>query len=320
MNSSFPILLEPHPGYQTIAEKMREAGLELADPLTQPLDVARKKAEAFHLFLGRNPRPAVAIRDLDITGPHGTYRLRIYYPEETGPHPVTVYFHGGGYVLNNIDTHDALLRLLTQDSGTAICSLNYIKAPEACFPAQLNEAQHLLEWLSREGHSLNLDSSRIALSGDSSGAHLALTTALALRDRGQKNLRGLVLAYGMFESTFDTSSHRNFGCGYGLTSERMRWFWKNFLPLGQDRSAPLVSPLWANLAGLPKTLLLAAGLDCLRDDSLNLAKRLESADVPSQLTVYENLQHGFLLAHDWLPPARQAVSEIALTLKDWLRG
>jgi acetyl esterase len=229
-----------------------------------------------------------------------------------------VYFHGGGYALNSIDTHDTLLRILTNESGVAICSLAYSKAPEARFPTQLHEALHLLDWLNREGLELGLDISRIALTGDSAGAHLALTTALALPKNDRKNLRGLALAYGMYEPSLDTASHRAFGRGYGLTSERMRWFWSHFLPPAQDRSSPLVAPLWAELAGLPPTLLQAAELDCLKDDSLRLAKRLTAAAVPTTLSVYEGMQHAFLMAPPWLPPARQAITEIAEFLKSQL--
>jgi acetyl esterase len=229
-----------------------------------------------------------------------------------------LYFHGGGYVLNGIDTHDALLRLLANESGVAICGQAYSKAPEARFPVQLDEARHAVGWLKQEGAGFGLDSSRIVLAGDSAGAHLALTTALVERDSGETDLRGLVLAYGMFAPTFDSMSHQLFRQGFGLTTERMRWFWDQFLAPGQDRSHPLVAPLWADLAGLPKTLVLAAALDCLRDDSLQLSQRLELTGVPNRLSVFDGMQHAFLMAHAWLPPARRAVSEIAAAIRDWL--
>jgi acetyl esterase len=307
-----------HSGYHDLALKLAERGIAPADPVTQPLDIARCRADAYYRFLGGHPEPVKRVFDVSFPGPLGPNRLRIYHPNTTIPLPVALYFHGGGYALNSIETHDTFLRLLANESGVAICSLAYSKAPEARFPAQLNEARHLFDWLDRESGSLGLDPTRIILSGDSAGAHLALTTALSLRDDGWKKLRGLILAYGMFEPSFDTPSHRAFGRGYTLTSERMRWFWNHFLPPTQDRSAPLVAPLWADLRGLPPTLLLAAELDCLKDDSQHLAKRLKAAGVPVQLTVYHGMQHAFLQAHAWLPPARQAISEISEALKLWL--
>jgi acetyl esterase len=318
MNATILPLHHPHPGYRLLAEKVAEAGLGPADPVTQPLDEARCRADRYYRFLGGRPEPVAHVSDLSFPGPLGSNRLRIYQPETVSPLPVALYFHGGGYALNSIDTHDTLLRVLANESGVAIGSLAYSKAPEARFPTQLNEARHLLDWLDREGPGLRLDCSRIALVGDSAGAHLALTTALALPQSGRNRLRGLVLTYGMYEPSFDTPSHRAFGRGPGLTSERMRWFWNHFLPPTQDRSAPLVAPLWAELTGLPPTLLQAAELDCLKDDSLHLAKRLEAAGVPTRLSIYPGMQHAFLMAHAWLPPARQAISEIAEALKSWL--
>jgi acetyl esterase len=318
MNAAIPPLHQPHPGYSLLAEKVLEAGLGPADPVTQPLDVARCRAESYYHFLGGSPEPVKHIFDTTFPGPLGPNLLRIYQPESASPLPVALYFHGGGYALNSIGTHDTLLRRLANESGVAIGSLAYSKAPEARFPTQLDEARHLFDWLEREGPGLGLDTTRIVLSGDSAGAHLALTTALSLPEKSRKNLRGLALAYGMFEPSFDSASHRAYGRGYGLTSERMRWFWNHFLPHGQDRSAPCVAPLWADLAGLPPTLLLAAELDCLKDDSLHLAKRLNAAGVPTTLSVYPGMQHAFLMAPAWLPPADQAITEIAEALKFWL--
>lgn len=307
-----------HPGYRILAEAAFDVGLTPADPLAQPLEEARHQNESYYRFLGGSPEPVASVMDVTVAGPHGPYRLRVYHPEGSRSLPVTLYFHGGGYVLNGLDTHDSLLRLLANKSGVAICGLAYSKAPEARFPVQLDEARHAISWLKTKGAGFGLDSTRVVLSGDSAGAHLALTAALAERDSGRADLRGLVLAYGMFAPSFDSSSHKIFRQGYGLTSERMRWFWDQFLLPGQDRSHPLVAPVWADLAGLPKTLVLAAAFDCLRDDSLQLSRRLELAGVPNRLSVYDGMQHAFLMAHAWLPPARRAVDEIAETIRDWL--
>ncbi|HLN23625.1 MAG TPA: alpha/beta hydrolase fold domain-containing protein [Patescibacteria group bacterium] len=192
-------------------------------------------------------------------------------------------------------------------------------AHHARYPGQLRQALQVLDWLKTEGASLGIAADCVVLMGDSAGAHLALTTALALPAVRCRTLRGLVLAYGMFAPDFDSDSHQAYGGGeYGLTTQRMRWFWNQFLPQGQDLSDPLVTPLHADLSNLPPVLLLAAELDCLHDDSLRLAQRLALAGRPHRLSVYPQVQHAFLMANPWLEPARDAIGEIATTLKAWL--
>jgi acetyl esterase len=309
----------PHPGYHKLADALDAAGLSSAAPERQPLVQARAQAEAYYRFVGGAPTPLAHVSDHAIAGPAGDIRLRLFHPGGAQPLALAVYFHGGGYALNSIDTHDALMRRIAAEAGVAVCGVGYGKAPETRYPGQLHEALQVLDWLQSDGHALGIAPDHLVLMGDSAGAHLALTAALALPAERCRALRGLVLAYGMFAPDFDTDSHHLFGGGdYGLTSRRMRWFWDQFLPQGQDLTDPLVAPLHADLSNLPPLLLVAAELDCLRDDSLRLAQRLALAGRPHRLSVYPDVQHAFLMAHPWLEPARDAIGEIAATLKAWL--
>ena len=312
-------LSRPHPGYRRLTDALGAAGVSSATPERQPLVQARAQAEDFYRFVGGEPAPLPGVVDHAVPDSAGDIRLRLYHPGGERPLPLAVYFHGGGYALNSIDTHDSLLRRIAAQAGVAVCAVGYGKAPETRYPGQLRQALHVLEWLKMESGSLDIAPHRLVLMGDSAGAHLALTTALALPADRCRALRGLVLAYGMFAPDFDSESHQAYGGGeYGLTTQRMRWFWDQFLPAGQNLSDPLVAPLHADLSNLPPVLLLAAELDCLRYDSLRLAQRLALAGRPHRLSVYPQVQHAFLMAHPWLDPATAAIGEIAATLKEWL--
>lgn len=310
----------PHEGYRQLAGALLAAGIAPADPERQPLTAARAAAEAYYAFLSRGPNPIVETTDHHVAGPSGRCLLRLYRP--TGPTegnlPLLLYAHGGGYVLNGVATHDALMRHIADQSGAAVCALGYGKAPEHRYPAQLHDALHALTWFADRADRLRLDPTRILLAGDSAGAHLALSTALALEHDGKPRPRGLVLAYGMYDPGLGGASFREFREGYGLTTARMRWFWDQTLAPGQDRSDPAVCPLNARLNDLPPALILTAGLDCLRDDSLALAHRLAKTNGRHRLAFYPDMQHSFLLAPAWLPPARQAITEIAAFVRDKL--
>ncbi|CAO3426908.1 alpha/beta hydrolase [Azospirillum doebereinerae] len=305
------------PQVAALHEAMQAQGLVSADPLAMPLHEARAAAERSHVFLNRNA-PAIRTEEVEAAGPAGPLRLRLYRPPggEGRPLPALVYFHGGGFVVNSVDTHDRLLRLLAVRSGAVVVAVAYGKAPEHRFPHQHDEALAALRWVAQRGTSHGLDSGRIAVGGDSAGANLALGAALAARAPGEPRVSFGFLFYGMFAHDFHTPSHRRFGDGrYGLTTARMRWYWEQYLGHGATTRDPRAAPLLADLSGLPPLLLLAAGLDCLRDDSLRLAERLAAADVPYDLTVYETLPHSFASMTRLVEAADGAVTRAALAVR-----
>ncbi|MCW2239719.1 alpha/beta hydrolase [Azospirillum canadense] len=307
--------------YQTAAGH----GCGPADPLTLPLAEVRAAAERHHVFLNGDVPPMAEVRDVVADGPAGPLPLRLYRPEgqASEPLPVLVYFHGGGFVVNSVNTHDRLLRLLALHSGAVICAVSYSLAPERRFPHQHGEALAALHWVAREGAANGIDTGRIAVGGDSAGANLALSAALAARADGEPRVSFGLLLYGMFAHDFDTLSHRRFGNGrYGLTTERMRWYWRQYLGEGNAAAQedPRAVPLLADLDGLPPMMLVAAELDCLRDDSLRLSERLALAGVPHGLEMCVGLPHSFATMTRLVDAADAAVVRAAQAVGRHLRA
>lgn len=307
-----------HPHLHTIARVARSAGLAPADPLRQPLAEARRQAWAYQM-LWNDPLPeSGAVADARTLSPRGTeVRLRIHYPEQRRAGlGVLVYFHGGGFVLNGVATHERLMRLLAARSGAAVVGVSYTLAPELRFPGQLDEALAALAWVRTEGADFGLDPERVAVGGDSAGANLALSASLALRDRGEPLPRLGLLFYGMYSADLETPSHRAYGGGaFGLTTERVDWFWSQYLADRAQRDNPAAAPLWADLAGLQRQVVIGAGLDCLLDDSIALAAKLKAAGVPHTLSVYDGVPHSFMQMSAHLPPADAAITEAATALR-----
>ena len=218
-------------------------------------------------------------------------------------------------MLNNLDTHDRLMRLLALRSGAAVVGMSYSLAPETRFPGQLDEAVAVIAWLRAHGPALGLASDTLALGGDSAGANLALAATLVLRERRLAPPSFGLLLYGMFSADLETASHASFGGGgHGLTSERVDWFWRQYLADPAQRDNPLAAPLQADLTGLPPQLVIGAGQDCLLDDSVRLAGRLVEAGGEAQLSVYPGVPHSFMLMSEYVEAADQAVSEAAAAL------
>jgi|GEM_PF-171922 len=309
------------PAVSAAWEEAERLGALPADPLFSTLGETRAAAERYHGFLSGESRPPAEMTEHMVPGPTGPMLVRLYGNADCGwaREPALVYFHGGGFVVNSLNTHDWLLRMLAVRTGAVVCALGYDKAPERPFPHQYLQALALLGWLGRSADDLGIDAGRIALAGDSAGANLALATAVAaLRDSTLPHITCLALFYGMFAADFDTGSHRQFGDGrFGLSSPRMRWFWNQYLPspdvATDPRAAPLLTEL-DDLAGLGPVDLVGAGLDCLRDDTTRLAARLDQAGVPHTLIVHPRLPHSFLPMGRFVPAADAALSDAASAL------
>jgi acetyl esterase len=311
------------PQYMGIFAIAGQHGVRPADPLSMPVDEARRAAQSYHAIWTLKPPPLAHVHETTFPGPAGPVRLRLYVPEpqaaERARPPVMIYFHGGGFVLNGLETHDGLMRLIAAEAGIAVCAVSYSLAPEHRFPTQLLEAVAAIGWLRENADDMGVDASRIAVGGDSAGANLALSATLALRDEGRSPVAMAVLSYGMFAADFDTPSHHRFGGGqYGLTTERMRWYWQQYLGQQGDPADPRAAPLLADLRGLPPVMLIAAGADCLLDDSIRLADRLTEADVPNRLSIHSGVLHSFLQLAGHLDAADHAIGEIATGLREVL--
>jgi acetyl esterase len=234
---------------------------------------------------------------------------RLHRPRTDRPLPALVYFHGGGWVWGSVDTHDPAARALAAAGDVATISVDYALSPEARFPQALEECAAVVRHVAREGAAWGLDPSRVLLGGDSAGGNLALATALLLRDTGGPRLAGVVVGYPVCDSRLDTPSYQKFGTGYGLTREKMAFYWSVYVPHDADRAHPLAAPLRADLTGLPPVLVLLAELDVLRSEGEALAAKLREAAVPVELEVFPGVVHGFLRATEGVAKARDAMAK-----------
>ncbi|MFF5702646.1 alpha/beta hydrolase [Streptomyces sp. NPDC012794] len=239
----------------------------------------------------------------------GGVPVRVYDPAPgAAGRPLVVYFHGGGWVMCGPDTHDALCRALAAASGAVVVSTGYRLAPEHPWPAAADDALTALLWARAEALRLGCDPRRVVVAGDSSGGNLAAVTAL----RAPELVAGQLLVYPPLDAAMDSASVAAYGRGYFHTAAHMAWYWEQY---GGDPAHPHVSPLRAaRVAGLPRTLLVLADCDPLRDEGLAYARRLGRAGVDCEVRLYPGVFHGFLGLP--LPVAETAVAGAAA----WLAG
>ena len=302
-----------------IAQILKEAAEAGLAPMCE-LTVAEARAQMNRtMAVWNEPLPPMAdVMHRVIPGPAGGIAARLLRPRPEPDLPVIVYFHGGGWVLGSLDTHHRLMRMLARASGAAVLGVDYRLAPEAPFPAPLDDCLAAIRWLRGTGKELGLDPERMAVAGDSAGANLALASLLALRDAGEPLPRGAALFYGCYASRLDAPSYRAFGDGnYRLSTAEMAWFWSHFL--GDTRPGhPLAEPLHADLEGLPPLYVLGAALDPLADDSRALCRRLADAGVAHQFDEWPGVVHGFLQMTARCDAATQAMTRAGNVIRDML--
>ena len=244
-------------------------------------------------------------------------RMRIYRPDARTSQPALVYLHGGGWTLFSLDTHDRVMREYAARAGVAVVGVDYALSPEARYPVALNQVVAAMEYLREHSSALAIDARRIAVGGDSAGANLALAAALHLRADGI--LKGLVLNYGVFaRESSDQAVERFGGNGNMLTAAEMEGFWRNYLRDERDAADPLVTPLHADLKGLPPVFLNVPECDLLAEQSLMLAERLRAAGVAVRLEEYGGAVHSFLEAVSISPLASRAFDDAATWLRERL--
>ena len=261
------------------------------------------------------------VEDHKIPGPGGEIPIRLYYPQGDSPFPVIVYFHGGGWVIGDLETHHALCHALSKTSGCLVVAVDYRLAPENPYPAAVEDAYAATAWVADHACAIQADECRIAVLGDSAGGTQATVAAMMARDRGKPDLALQVLIYPITDYNFNTGSYRNNGEGYMLSRDMMKWFWGHYLEDELMADEPYVSPLRANdLSGLPQALILTAEYDPLRDEGEAYAQRLKEAGVEVKLTRYDGMIHGFMRMTSRLDKARLALDEVAGTLKTVLKS
>jgi acetyl esterase len=267
-------------------------------------------------------KPAADIQDRTIPGgPHGEVSVRIVRPKgATGTLPALMYFHGGGWVLGDKDTHDRLVRELAVGTKAAVVFVDYTLSPEAHYPTAIEQAYAATRWVAEQGAGAGLDASRLMVVGDSVGGNMVAAVTLLAKRRGGPELALQVMAYPVTDADFTTPSYQQFADGPWLTRQAMRWFWDAYAPDVSVRAEPTACPLRASLEelrGLPPALLITAENDVLRDEGEAYAHRLMQAGVRVTADRYLGTIHDFLLLNPiaGTTPTRGALAQVTDTLR-----
>lgn len=269
--------------------------------------------------MAMGPPPQMAeVRDIEIPAGSGPIAARLYVPVAgSGPGPVTLYFHGGGWVIGTLETHDATCRALALASGIAVLSIAYRLAPEHPFPAGLDDAYTALDWVSRHGRAHGMDGDRIAVAGDSAGGNLAAALAILARARQGPAIRHQLLIYPVTDRDFARGSYAAHGKGdLFLSTEAMRWFWSCYV--GDQTPALAAVNRVADLAGLPPATVITAEFDLLCDEGIAYAARLAEAGVPVEPLTAPGMIHGFFSMFQFVPDAQPWIDHAARRLQEAL--
>ncbi|HYE41232.1 MAG TPA: alpha/beta hydrolase [Ramlibacter sp.] len=310
-----------HPQARALLRLIEEKGVPPTHTLT-PAD-ARAFYRERRTFTQPDAPEVAVVRNLEARGPAGPVPLRSYRPAGSVADavlPVLVYFHGGGWVIGDLDTHDVLCRQLCNQSGCAVVAVDYRLAPEHRFPAALDDAMAATRWVHEHAPALGVDASRIAVGGDSAGGNLAAAVALAARDEGGLPLAFQLLVYPATDQRRGWPSHTTNGQGYLLTKDSMDYYHDHYIAdAAQDldwRASPL---LHADHAKLPPAFVLTAGYDPLRDEGLQYAHKLSEAGTRTTLVNFERQIHGFITMGRVIDEANAAVEICAAQLRTALQ-
>lgn len=303
------------PGIRTLLDQLDESGVDLT---TLPPAEARELFAGVALLDGE-PDPVAAVEDRTVPGPDGPIPVRTYRPEGDGPFPVLVFFHGGGWVIGDIDTHDNVCRRLANGAGCAVVSVGYRLAPEHPAPAAGEDCWAALRWVAEHADDLDVDPTRIAVGGDSAGGNLSAVVAQRAAAEGGPRLSLQLLIYPGVDLRMGHASIAENGEGYFLTEDTMRWFCAQYLSGGADVEDPTISPLLAAddaLRDVAPAYVITAGYDPLRDEGQAYAKRLEAAGTAVTHVCYDDMIHGFIQMSTATPRTVEATGAAAAALRD----
>jgi acetyl esterase len=298
-----------------------EAFLRQAAAAGAPSYETMAPADARAVFAGRPslagpPESVAQVDETAVPGPRGSIPVRVYTPEGVGPFPVLMYFHGGGWVLGNLETSDGPCRALARRAGCVVVSVDYGLAPEHKFPAPLEDCYSATQHVADRAGVFGVDPSRLAVGGDSAGGNLAAAVTLMARDRGGPPIVFQMLNYPITDYSFDTPSYSDYADGYSLTRGAMVWYWSHYLRVPEDGRHPYASVLRArDLSGLPPALIMTAELDPLRDEGESYAARLRSAGVQVDLRRLDGMIHGFFRMAGVFDQAKEALDGTAQALR-----
>ncbi|HYF59216.1 MAG TPA: alpha/beta hydrolase [Burkholderiaceae bacterium] len=301
-----------HPQTRALLDLIESSGLPPVHTLS-PVD-----ARLAYLARRRYTQPEAPaldeVRDLAAEGPAGPIPMRLYRPRpgSAGPLPVLVYFHGGGWVIGDLDTHDVLCRELALGAGCTVIAVDYRMGPEHRFPAAVDDCLAAVRWIRAHAASLGVDAARVAVGGDSAGGNLAAVVSIAARDAGDPPIAFQLLIYPAVDQRRGAPSHTTNGQGYLLTADSIRWFHDHYIDDPRHdldwRASPLLAP---DLSRLPPALVLVAGFDPLRDEGVEYAQALTAAGSRATLVSFERQIHGFVPMGRALDEANEAVAMCA---------
>jgi acetyl esterase len=261
------------------------------------------------------------VEDRTIPGPAQPIPIRVYWPEAGKNLPALIYFHGGGWVIGNIESVDRTCRALANASGCVLISVDYRLAPEHKFPAAVEDADAAVRYVAEHAGEFDIDPNRIAVGGDSAGGNLATVACLIARDRGGPKIAFQLLVYPVTDYNDSRASLHEFAQGYFLTSTMMDYFWAHYLASPADGRHPHASPIKAaSLAGLPPAMVITAECDPIRDQGEAYAQRLRESGVPVSAKRYEGAIHVFFNLAGVVDAGQQAIADAGAALKTALRA
>lgn len=286
-----------------------------------PPEGGRAMFRALGAMLDMQDAPIGKIENRKIPGPAGEIPVRIYTPVAAGaePLPCLVYYHGGGWVIGDLETHEGACRLLANGSGCRVVSVDYRLAPEHVFPAAVDDCYAAVKWVSENARQIGIDPNRIAVGGDSAGGNLSAVVCQTARDSGGPAIAFQLLIYPATDMTLATPSKKENAVGYFLEGKLMDYFYQHYVPKGADENDPRHSPLRArNFSGLPPAYVITAQYDVLRDEGRMYAEKLQAAGVKVTLVNYESMIHGFVTMAGAIEAARPAIADAAKAVKNAL--
>ncbi|MQA13595.1 MAG: alpha/beta hydrolase fold domain-containing protein [Pseudonocardiaceae bacterium] len=303
------------PDVQGLLEQFEAQGLPPFDQMS--VSQARDVAGAFRDLQGE-PEPVAEIRDILVPGPAGNLPVRVYDPSPGTPLPLLVYYHGGGWVIGNIEVVDKPARALANASQCVVAATQYRLSPETKFPGPVEDCYAATKWLAEHAGEVGGDASRLVVAGDSAGGNLAAAVTLMARDRGGPQIAYQLLIYPVTSPARgnEFASYRDNADGYLLTRGGMEWFWDHYVSSPQDDDNPYAAPLKASdLSGLPPAMVITAEFDPLRDEGAAYADRLQQAGVKVKSTRYDGVIHGFFWMGGVLEDGRAVLAEMGEELR-----
>ncbi|GIZ50479.1 alpha/beta hydrolase [Noviherbaspirillum aridicola] len=311
-----------HPQARALLDFIEQRGVPATHTLSP--EEARSFYRERRFFTQPDPPAVAETQALQADGPAGPVPLRLYRPLAAPAArrlPALVYYHGGGWVIGDLDTHDTLCRELANASGCAVVAVDYRLAPEHRFPAALDDCLAATRWVHANAGALRIDPERLAVGGDSAGGNLAAVVSIAARDAGDLPIRFQLLIYPATDGRRIAPSHTSNGDGYLLTRDTVRYFHDHYIDdpaLDLDwRASPLLHP---DLSRLPPAFVLTAGFDPLRDEGAQYAQALTAAGNSASYICFDRQIHGFITMGRVLDEARTGVAMCAAELARHLRG